>query len=83
MTRGSVHTDKTNALYYSTKKHGENAPETADLYFAYGKALLENAIAQSGVLGKQDQDDSFDEDQGVYRVVAHHVSRLTLSACLL
>lgn len=33
---------------------GEEAPEVADLYFAYGKALLENAISQAGVLGKQD-----------------------------
>ena len=46
---------------HSTKKHGEKAPETADLYFAYGKALLENAISQAGVLGKQDPDDSLDE----------------------
>ncbi|TBU46761.1 hypothetical protein BD309DRAFT_857408 [Dichomitus squalens] len=49
------------ALELVTKKHGEKAPETADLYFAYGKALLENAIAQSGVLGKQDPDDSLDD----------------------
>ena len=46
---------------HSTKKHGEKAPETADLYSAYGKALLENAISQAGVLGKQDPDDSLDE----------------------
>ncbi|RPD73402.1 hypothetical protein L226DRAFT_110019 [Lentinus tigrinus ALCF2SS1-7] len=51
------------ALELVTKKHGEKAPETADLYFAYGKALLENAIAQSGVLGKQDADDSFEDDK--------------------
>jgi HAT1-interacting factor 1 len=25
----------------------------ADVYFAYGKALLENAIAQNSVLGKE------------------------------
>lgn len=36
-----------------TKKHGEDAPETADLYFSYGKALLENAISQASVLGKE------------------------------
>jgi HAT1-interacting factor 1 len=29
----------------------------ADVYFAYGKALLENAIAQSSVLGKEQQQD--------------------------
>lgn len=55
----------------STQKHGEKAPETADLYFAYGKALLENAIAQSGVLGKQDADDSFEDDKGKLRSCAH------------
>lgn len=27
----------------------------ADVYFAYGKALLENAIAQNSVLGKEQQ----------------------------
>jgi HAT1-interacting factor 1 len=27
----------------------------ADVYFAYGRALLENAIAQSSVLGKEQQ----------------------------
>lgn len=30
----------------------------ADLYFAYGKALLENAIAQSSVLGKEQAEDA-------------------------
>ena len=34
------------------------------MYFAYGKALLENAISQNGVLGKQDPDDSFEDDKG-------------------
>ncbi|KAI1785669.1 hypothetical protein LXA43DRAFT_106500 [Ganoderma leucocontextum] len=50
------------ALELTTKKHGEEAPETADLYFAYGKALLENAILQSGVLGKRDTDDASDDN---------------------
>lgn len=36
-----------------TKKHKEDAPELADLYFSYGKALLENAISQASVLGKE------------------------------
>jgi hypothetical protein len=27
----------------------------ADVYFAYGKALLENAIAQNSVLGKEQE----------------------------
>jgi hypothetical protein len=38
---------------YRTKKHGEDAPEMADLYVSYGKALLENAISQASVLGKE------------------------------
>ncbi|KAH8103867.1 hypothetical protein BXZ70DRAFT_1005429 [Cristinia sonorae] len=40
------------ALELITEKDGEDAPGLADLYFAYGKALLENAISQSSVLGK-------------------------------
>lgn len=44
------------ALELMTNTHGESAPETADLYFSYGKALLENAIAQNSVLGKERQD---------------------------
>ncbi|KAJ7812036.1 hypothetical protein B0H14DRAFT_3090550 [Mycena olivaceomarginata] len=47
-----------------TKKCGEDAPETADLYFAYGKALLENAISQSSVLGKDQPEDGAEEAQG-------------------
>ncbi|GBE86247.1 NASP-related protein [Sparassis crispa] len=46
------------ALELMTAKHGEKAPETADLYFSYGKALLENAIAQSSVLGKEQTEDT-------------------------
>ncbi|KAL1945181.1 hypothetical protein VTO73DRAFT_2801 [Trametes versicolor] len=49
------------ALEIATKKFDEKAPEIADLYFAYGKALLENAIAQSGVLGKQDPEDGLED----------------------
>jgi hypothetical protein len=49
----------------STKKCGEDAPETADLYFSYGKALLENAISQSGVLGKdKDKQEEGAEEPG-------------------
>jgi len=48
--RGS---DALRARVPRTKKHGEDAPETADLYFSYGKALLENAISQATVLGKE------------------------------
>ncbi|EKM50186.1 uncharacterized protein PHACADRAFT_178804, partial [Phanerochaete carnosa HHB-10118-sp] len=41
-----------------TAQHGDNAPEIADVYFAYGKALLENAISQSSVLGKEQAEDA-------------------------
>ncbi|KAH9921678.1 uncharacterized protein BXZ73DRAFT_79826 [Epithele typhae] len=47
----------TSALELVTKKHGE------DLYFAYGKALLEYAISQAGVLGKQDPDEPVEDDK--------------------
>jgi len=36
----------------------------ADLYFAYGKALLENAIAQNSVLGKEQPEDAQGGDKG-------------------
>lgn len=42
---------------YRTKEYGEDALETADLYFSYGKALLENAISQASVLGKQGEEE--------------------------
>ncbi|KZV91518.1 hypothetical protein EXIGLDRAFT_648236 [Exidia glandulosa HHB12029] len=43
------------ALEIVAKEHGENIPaEHADLYFAYGKALLENAISSNAVLGRAD-----------------------------
>ncbi|KAJ7754264.1 hypothetical protein DFH07DRAFT_921185 [Mycena maculata] len=46
----------------ATKTHGDEAPEIADLYFAYGKALLENAITQSGVLGKDQPEGDAEEE---------------------
>ncbi|KAG5647843.1 hypothetical protein DXG03_007767 [Asterophora parasitica] len=49
------------ALELITKTVGEDSPETADLYFSYGKALLENAIAQSSVLGKEQTEEEEDE----------------------
>ncbi|KAI0369840.1 hypothetical protein BV20DRAFT_1036313 [Pilatotrama ljubarskyi] len=55
------------ALEIATKKFGEKALETADLYFAYGKALLENAIAQSSVLGKQEPDDALEDSDEAAR----------------
>lgn len=47
-----------------TKELGEDSPEIADLYLSYGKALLENAIAQSSVLGKNQPEDEGDEAEG-------------------
>ncbi|KAF8523009.1 hypothetical protein JB92DRAFT_2885752 [Gautieria morchelliformis] len=42
------------ALELMTNKHGDASPACVDIYFAYGKALLENAIAQNSVLGKEE-----------------------------
>lgn len=57
-----------------TKQYGDASPECADLYFAYGKALLENAIAQNSVLGKEKEDTEAEEGEenkgGVYLVMA-------------
>lgn len=39
---------------FRTDKYGDASPECVDVYFAYGKALLENAIAQNSVLGKEE-----------------------------
>ena len=54
-------------LRVRTKELGEDSPEIADLYLAYGKALLENAIASSGVLGKEQkaEEDPADAPQGL------------------
>ncbi|PFH51968.1 hypothetical protein AMATHDRAFT_2671 [Amanita thiersii Skay4041] len=49
------------ALELITEKHGESAPETADLYFSYGRALLENAISHNSVLGKEQPDEDADD----------------------
>ncbi|KAF8518978.1 hypothetical protein BU17DRAFT_48239 [Hysterangium stoloniferum] len=50
------------ALELMTDKYGDASPECVDLYFAYGKALLENAIAQSSVLGKEETSATLDAD---------------------
>lgn len=55
-------------LLRSTAKYGEQAPESADLLFEYGKALLENAIAASAVLSKEDGGNPDDMDEGVHVV---------------
>ncbi|EIN09667.1 hypothetical protein PUNSTDRAFT_113095 [Punctularia strigosozonata HHB-11173 SS5] len=49
------------ALEIQTEQVGQDAPETADLYFSYGRALLENAIAQSSVLGKEQTDEALED----------------------
>ncbi|KAH7885869.1 hypothetical protein F5I97DRAFT_1876082 [Phlebopus sp. FC_14] len=51
------------ALELQTKKHGEDAPEMADLYFSYGKALLENAVSQASVLGREPAAGAMEEDK--------------------
>ncbi|KAL4078755.1 hypothetical protein V8B97DRAFT_1070749 [Scleroderma yunnanense] len=51
------------ALELQTKKHGEDAPEMADLYFSYGRALLENAISQASVLGKEAESGAVDDEK--------------------
>lgn len=62
-----------NALEILTAKAGEDAPETADIYFSYGKALLENAIAQSSVLGKDqagaDAEEEEESSKGPHRPI--------------
>ena len=45
-----------------TKEKGDNAPEAADLYFSYGKALFENGVSQNAVLGKEEAEDSLIKD---------------------
>ncbi|TFK51898.1 hypothetical protein OE88DRAFT_1484347 [Heliocybe sulcata] len=49
------------ALEIQTTKFGDHAPECADLYFDYGRALLENAVSQSGVLGKEQTEAAVNE----------------------
>ena len=48
-------TDVLTSYPYRSKTHAEDAPEMAEMYFAYGKALLENAIVQNSVLGKEQE----------------------------
>ncbi|KAF9446196.1 hypothetical protein P691DRAFT_709032 [Macrolepiota fuliginosa MF-IS2] len=53
------------ALELATTQYGDDTPETADLYFSYGRALLENAITQSGVLGKDQPEAPADDEPEV------------------
>ncbi|KAG8904937.1 hypothetical protein FRB99_000991 [Tulasnella sp. 403] len=54
------------ALELMTAKYGDGAIESADLLFLYGKALLENAIAQADVIKKEEADGVLkgDKDDG-------------------
>ncbi|PBK72501.1 hypothetical protein ARMSODRAFT_761321 [Armillaria solidipes] len=52
------------ALELLTDIHGDDAPGIEDLYFAYGKALLENAIAQNSVLGKEQPEENAEDNNG-------------------
>ncbi|XP_006461785.1 hypothetical protein AGABI2DRAFT_193169 [Agaricus bisporus var. bisporus H97] len=56
------------ALEFATKEHGDDSPLTADLYFSYGRALLENAVSQSGVLGKEQPEAPVEEEPPVNSV---------------
>ena len=47
-----------------TQELGEDSPEIADLYLSYGKALLEHAITQSSVLGKNQPEGEDGEPEG-------------------
>ncbi|KAI0060735.1 hypothetical protein BV25DRAFT_1917559 [Artomyces pyxidatus] len=50
------------ALELMTQQYGDDAPEMADMYLSYGKALLENAIAQNSVLGKEQTEEGLAKD---------------------
>jgi HAT1-interacting factor 1 len=43
----------------------------ADVYFAYGRALLDNAVAQSSVLGKEQQQ----QEEGGAEGTSNHFDR--------
>lgn len=69
-------------------KYGEDGAEMADVYLAYGKALLENAIQQAGVLGKEQQPGGdAEDDKGELIPFVHCVCgmsrRATSVACAL
>ena len=43
-------------FWFSRVQKGEETPEFAELLLVYGRALLENAIAQSSVLGPKEKE---------------------------
>ncbi|KAJ3080910.1 hypothetical protein HK102_002709 [Quaeritorhiza haematococci] len=43
------------ALEILSKKHGDHAPECAEVFFMYGKSLLANAMAKNQILGDSSQ----------------------------
>merc|ERR1711992_212786 len=45
------------------QEYGDKAPECAEAYFYYGKALLEAARLEAGVLGNIDTDDSEEKSE--------------------
>lgn len=48
----------------------------ADLYFAYGKALLENAISQSTVLGNKEEPTDGKEEEGTHKLLTVRCRKL-------
>lgn len=64
---------------FRTEKHGEGSLECANLYFLYGKALLENAVSQSAVLGKDDPDAAQNEDEADNGMSVSHDSQISAS----
>ncbi|KAI5118681.1 hypothetical protein M0805_003618 [Coniferiporia weirii] len=67
------------ALELMAAKFGDGAPEAADLYFAYGKALLENAISQTAVLGKEQAEETLLKDEADESGVASGESKPFIS----
>ena len=64
--------------HHRVAKFGEGAPEAADLYFAYGKALLENAISQTAVLGKDQAEETLLKEEGEDKGEVQSTSQSTL-----
>ena len=78
-----VHITASYSLRSRTSKYGDGAPEAAVLYFSYGKALLENAIAQTAVLGKEQAEEALakpePEEGNAYCCTAYSIVLLVLT----